>query len=193
MFRWNMTQTIHWFAGSPADGDGAPRLVRRSMKGFIKLLHQVLPSDPLGCFKWPFQRLNDLHLGDQKVTWKKLAVDFKVDLHSRKTNMTMDKTNHLKMYLTINHHLQILSLHRLIKLGSLCLPQTQWKSGWRFFSTQQLIFKYLGMGSFKLYTSCFSTGTLRWFWSNFWDLTRVFTPNGGDLVRGMGPLISREI
>ena len=77
----------------------------------------------------------------------------------------------------------ILSLHRLIRFGSLCLPQTQWKSGWRFFSTQQLIFKYLGMGSFKLYMSCFSTGTLRWFWSNYSDLTRVFTPNGGDLVK----------
>ena len=35
---------------------------------------QVLPSDLFGCFKWPFQGLSDLHLGDQKVTWKKLAV-----------------------------------------------------------------------------------------------------------------------
>ena len=34
---------------------------------------QVLPSDLFGGFKWPFQGLSDLHLGDQKVTWKKLA------------------------------------------------------------------------------------------------------------------------
>ena len=27
---------------------------------------QVLPSDPFGGFKWPFQGLSDLHLGDQK-------------------------------------------------------------------------------------------------------------------------------
>ncbi len=26
----------------------------------------------LGGFKWPFQGLNDLYLGDQRVTWKKL-------------------------------------------------------------------------------------------------------------------------
>ena len=30
----------------------------------------------LGRFKWPFQGLSDLHLGDQKVTWKKLDQDF---------------------------------------------------------------------------------------------------------------------
>ena len=35
-------------------------------------LSQVLPSDLFGCFKWPFQGLSDLHLGYQKVTWKKL-------------------------------------------------------------------------------------------------------------------------
>ena len=35
---------------------------------------QVLPSDLFGWFKWPFQGLSDLHLGDQKVTWKKLVV-----------------------------------------------------------------------------------------------------------------------
>ena len=27
-----------------------------------------------GGFKWPFQGLNDLYLGDQRVTWKKLVV-----------------------------------------------------------------------------------------------------------------------
>ena len=36
------------------------------------LNNQVLPSDLLGCVKWPFQGLNDLHLGDQRVTWKEL-------------------------------------------------------------------------------------------------------------------------
>ena len=34
---------------------------------------QVLPSDLFGGFKWPFQGLSDLHLGDQNVTWKKLG------------------------------------------------------------------------------------------------------------------------
>ncbi len=37
---------------------------------------QVLPSDPFGDFKWPFQGLSDLHLGYQKVTWKKLLDRF---------------------------------------------------------------------------------------------------------------------
>ena len=36
---------------------------------------QVLPGDPFGCFKRPVQGLSDLHLGYQKVTWKKLAID----------------------------------------------------------------------------------------------------------------------
>ena len=125
--------TIHWFAGSPADGDGAPRLLIYTTK---------------------------------KLTWQW-------------TKPTIWRC----ISLLITSCKYILSLHRLIRLGSLCLPQTQWKSGWRCFSTQQLIFKYLGMGSFKLFMSCFSTGTLRWFWSNYRDLTRVFTPNGGDLVK----------
>ena len=37
-------------------------------------IYQVLPSDLFGWFKWPFQGLSDLHLGDQKVTWKKLVL-----------------------------------------------------------------------------------------------------------------------
>ena len=36
-------------------------------------MYQVLPIDLFGCFKWPFQGLSDLHLGDKKVTWKKLV------------------------------------------------------------------------------------------------------------------------
>ena len=40
--------------------------------GRPRFLTQVLPSDPFGGFKWPFQGLSDLHLGDQRVTWKKL-------------------------------------------------------------------------------------------------------------------------
>ena len=39
----------------------------------LQCSYQVLPSDPFGGFKWPFQGLSDLHLGDQKVTWKKLV------------------------------------------------------------------------------------------------------------------------
>ena len=44
--------------------------------GWVENLSQVLPSDPFGDFKWPFQGLSDLHLGYQKVTWKKLAYSF---------------------------------------------------------------------------------------------------------------------
>ena len=40
----------------------------------LKIACQVLPSDLFGGFKWPFQGLSDLYLGDQKVTWKKLVV-----------------------------------------------------------------------------------------------------------------------
>ena len=35
--------------------------------------YQVLPRDPFGSFKWPLQGLSDLHLGDRRVTWKKLV------------------------------------------------------------------------------------------------------------------------
>ena len=35
---------------------------------------QVLPSDPFGSKKWPFQGLSDLHLRNQRDTWKKLVV-----------------------------------------------------------------------------------------------------------------------
>ncbi len=34
------------------------------------ILYQVLPSDPFGSLKWPFQGLSDLHFMDQRVTWK---------------------------------------------------------------------------------------------------------------------------
>ncbi len=40
----------------------------------MESIYQVLPSDLFGCFKWPFQGLSDLHLGDQKDTWKKLVL-----------------------------------------------------------------------------------------------------------------------
>ena len=43
---------------------------------------QVLPSDLFGWFKWPFQGLSDIHLGDQKVTWKKLDEIYDVYLSS---------------------------------------------------------------------------------------------------------------
>ena len=43
------------------------------MGTYGEILYQVLPSDLFECFKWPFQGLSDLHLGDQKVTWKKLV------------------------------------------------------------------------------------------------------------------------
>ena len=46
-------------------------VLRKKQKKHIP--HQGLPSDLFGCFRWPFQGLSDLHLGDQKVTWKKLA------------------------------------------------------------------------------------------------------------------------
>ncbi len=47
---------------------------------YEKNIHQVLPSGLFGEFKWPFQGWKrDLHLGDQKVTWRKLALM----IHSR--------------------------------------------------------------------------------------------------------------
>ena len=42
--------------------------IHRIQIPFIKKLNQVLSSDLLGCVKWPFQGLSDLHLGDQRVT-----------------------------------------------------------------------------------------------------------------------------
>ena len=62
-------------------GDKKWSLAKNWMQGFPtkhimkKNNIQVLPSDLFGCFKWPFQGLSDLHLGDQKVTWKKLDMD----------------------------------------------------------------------------------------------------------------------
>ena len=51
--------------------------VRGENKKYLSCHHpvnsQVLPSDPFGGFKWPFQGLSDLNLGDQRVTWKKLV------------------------------------------------------------------------------------------------------------------------
>ena len=35
---------------------------------------QVLPSGLFVGFKWPFQELSDLYLGDQKATRKKLGI-----------------------------------------------------------------------------------------------------------------------
>ena len=45
-----------------------------------KIISQVIQSDPFGDFKWPFQGLSDLHLGYQKVTWKKLVINFILNL-----------------------------------------------------------------------------------------------------------------
>ncbi len=45
------------------------KIIHASWKKFDT---QVLPSDPFGDFKWPFQGLSDLHLGYQKVIGKKL-------------------------------------------------------------------------------------------------------------------------
>ncbi len=48
----------------------------QSSLGTLILGSQVLPSDLFGDFKLPFQGLSDLHLGYQKVTWKKLVHNF---------------------------------------------------------------------------------------------------------------------
>ena len=48
---------------------------------FATFLSQVLPSDLFMGFKWPFQGLIDLYLGDQRVTWKKLVCIFYIHLH----------------------------------------------------------------------------------------------------------------
>ena len=53
----------------PFDHHKRPENHQKSRK---KTNTQVLPSDLFGGFKWPLQGLSDLHLGNQKVTWKKL-------------------------------------------------------------------------------------------------------------------------
>ena len=64
---------------------------------------QVLPSDPFGDFKWPFQGLSDLRLGYQKVTWKKLVVMFsfcpvkKTPTDQRRCVRLPEKGHHKKM------------------------------------------------------------------------------------------------
>ena len=45
--------------------------LKRSEKLLFK--HQVLQSDLVWTYKWPFQGLSDLHLGYQRVTLKKLV------------------------------------------------------------------------------------------------------------------------
>ncbi len=60
-----------------AGGKTCPRLPKCFygpwMIDFYGKMYQVLPSGLFGGFKWPFQGLSDVHLGDQKVTWKKLV------------------------------------------------------------------------------------------------------------------------
>ena len=73
-----------WWPGVRVAGLNIPRnkyaargwdLQKNSLVGGKRRnIYQVLPSDLFGCFKWPFQGVvGDLHLGDQKVTWKKLV------------------------------------------------------------------------------------------------------------------------
>ena len=44
--------------------------------GEIKMSARFFRVTLFGGFKWPFQGLSDLHLGDQRVTWKKLVIGF---------------------------------------------------------------------------------------------------------------------
>ena len=55
-------------------------LQRSNMTMEKRIIYQVLPSDPFGGVKWPFQWLSGLHLGDQRVTWKKLVYHLKMYL-----------------------------------------------------------------------------------------------------------------
>ncbi len=56
--------------------------------------HQVLPSGLFGCFKWPFQGWKrDLHLGDQKVTWKKLVHILYIYKHMIRNNPIFSTPN----------------------------------------------------------------------------------------------------
>ncbi len=75
-------------------GTGRNRHLTNQLKSnWIQLtwIIQVLPSDLFGCFKWPFQELSDLHLGDQKVTWKKLDMNSYEILESWMHNAHSDK------------------------------------------------------------------------------------------------------
>ena len=68
-----------------------------------KTLHQVLPRDRFGWFKWPFQGLSDLHLGDQKVTWKKLAQN----VYFEKNSKGFWNKNHCSHFLFVRESLKI--------------------------------------------------------------------------------------
>ncbi len=67
-FSWFQTLFVNgWFWGNfPTIFWKHPYFDRVTSK------YQVIQSDLFGGFKWPFQGLSDLHLGYQKVTWKKL-------------------------------------------------------------------------------------------------------------------------
>ena len=60
-------QTMHWllYYFSP-NGTSSPKKNWRLPWDIYIYIYQVLPSDPFGDFKWPFQGLSDLHFGLSK-------------------------------------------------------------------------------------------------------------------------------
>ncbi len=89
--KWSYNPTYNCIRGPPYTDHGGFSLTQsltyadpNPMIGMTgkpsnQIYYQVLPSDLCGRFKWPFQGWKrDLHLGYQKVTWKKLVVELKI-------------------------------------------------------------------------------------------------------------------
>ena len=79
---WHFWGNCHWQHINHWNSSRCRILIRMMAHKFVNntiiyiyiSIYQVLPSDPFGDFKWPFQGwIFDLRLGYQKVTWKKLV------------------------------------------------------------------------------------------------------------------------
>ena len=108
------------YFGHPKSGKPSSVFLDLFFRWFFALYHGKAPltrffrSWPFGvCYSWPFQGLSDLHLGDQRVTWKKLEITILGESfcgtfsnHRTVANPSLvselKKSNH---FLTTSHHL----------------------------------------------------------------------------------------
>ena len=85
--------------------------------GRVKILHNPTPGssfrDLFWNFKWPFQGLSDLHLCDQEVTWKKLAMD---DLQGTGKNTNKKKSRRQIQFRSLSPQVFLLNLGSLTTL-----------------------------------------------------------------------------
>ena len=95
---WKQKALWRWREIFQSSRDKLPTSVKQNPPSW-SFLNQVLPSDLFGCFKWPFQGLSDLHLGDQKVTWKKLEGSEISGIRETKGICLSSKTAHRSKYL----------------------------------------------------------------------------------------------